>query len=314
MGEMWGVLAAVLSSGLGGTSIGATRYLVDAIDPLAIGSFRFGIGFLFLLPLALAKGGAWPARREWATVAGLGVLYFTLFPILFNASLIFTTAARGALALSTLPLLTMLVGAALGSEALTARKSLGVLIAMGGVALALLSGLSTAPKGAWRGDLLMVAASLCMALYSIWSRPLIRRSGPIPFTTMAMGVGALVLILISLGRGSFAPVASFALPQWGAAIYLGAFGAALTFYLWAFALERTTPTRVAISVTVNPITASIVGALLLHEPLSWKLAAGIVTVFVGIAIATTTARPAIRLAPRQAEPDIAEAASKRAGP
>ncbi len=301
MGELWGVLAAVLSSGIGGTSIGATRYLVGAIDPLAIGAFRFGIGFLLLLPLALAngdiRGGAWPARREWPAIAGLGVLYFTLFPILFNASLIFTTAARGALALSMLPLLTMLVGAVLGSEALTARKSLGVLIAMGGVALVLLSGLATAPAGAWRGDLLMIAASLCMALYSIWSRPVIRRSGPIPFTAMAMGVGALVLILISLIRGSFAPVASFGLPQWGAAVYLGAFGAALTFYLWAFALERTTPTRVAISVTVNPVTASIVGAALLGEPLSWNLAAGIVAVFAGIAIATTTARRPMLLAP-----------------
>jgi drug/metabolite transporter (DMT)-like permease len=290
MTEIWAVLAAALSSGIGGTSIGATRYLVHAIDPLAIGSFRFGIGFLFLLPLASLQGGVWPSRPDWAGVAGLGVLYFALFPILFNASLIFTTAARGALALSTLPLLTMLVGAALGSEALTARKTVGVLIAMGGVAVALLSGLATAPAGAWRGDLLMVAASLCMALYSIWSKPFIGRSGAVPFTAMAMGVGAVCLILISLGRGSFTPVAAFGPAQWGAAFYLGAFGAALTFYLWAFALERTTPTRVAISVTVNPITASLVGALLLDEPLSWNLLAGIAAVFAGIWIATTAGR------------------------
>ena len=87
-----------------------------------------------------------------------------------------------------------------------------------------------------------------MAFYSIWSKPFIARSGPISFTTMAMGVGAACLILISCWRGSFAPVADFGLPQWLAAIYLGAFGSALTFYLWAFALARTTPTRVAISV------------------------------------------------------------------
>src|SRR5256714_2148526 len=262
MGEGWGVLAAVLSSGLGGTSIGATRYLVNAIDPLAIGSFRFGIGFLLLLPVALLQGGVeWP-RQDWPGVAGLGVLYFALFPILFNASLIFTTAARGALALSTLPLLTMVVGAALGSEALTARKSLGVVIATLGVAIALLSGLASAPLGAWRGDLLMVGAALCMAIYSIWSKPFIARSGPIPFTTMSMGVGAACLIVISCCRGSFTPVAAFGTPQWLAATYLGAFGSALTFYLWAFALARTTPTRVAISVTVNPITASLVGAVL----------------------------------------------------
>jgi len=296
MGESFGVLAAALSSGIGGTSIGATRYLVNAIDPLAIGAFRFGIGFLFLLPLAWWTGGGWPQRRDWLGTAGLGVLYFAVFPILFNASLIFTTAARGSLALSTLPLLTMLVGAAFGSEALTVRKSLGALIAMGGVALALLSELSSAPAGAWRGDVLMVAAALCMALYSIWSKPFIRRSGPIPFTAMAMGVGALCLILVSLWRGSFAPVAAFGMPQWGAAVYLGAFGAALTFYLWAFALERATPTRVAISVTVNPITASLVGAWLLDEPLSWSLIAGVVTVFAGIWIATTTGRRHVQAA------------------
>jgi drug/metabolite transporter (DMT)-like permease len=290
MGESWGVLAAVMSSGLGGTSIGATRYLVSAIDPLAIGSFRFGIGFALLLPVALLQGARWPARRDWPAVAGLGVLYFGLFPILFNAALIFTTAARGALALSTLPLLTMVVGAALGSEALTARKSLGVLTAMLGVAIALLSGLTSAPPGAWRGDLLMVGAALCMALYSIWSKPFIANSGPIAFTTMAMGVGAACLILISCWRGSFAPVAAFGIQQWLAAVYLGAFGSALTFYLWAFALARTTPTRVAISVSVNPVTASLVGAILLHEPLSWNLVGGIVTVFAGIWIATTTGR------------------------
>ena len=290
MNEAWGVLAAVLSSGLGGTSVAATRYLVNAIDPLAIGSFRFGIGFLLLLPAALLQGGRWPLRSDWTGVAGLGVLYFALFPILFNASLIFTTAARGALALSTLPLLTMVVGALLGSEALTVRKSIGVVTATIGVALALLSGLASAPPGAWRGDLLMVAAALCMALYSIWSKPFIARSGPIPFTTVSMGVGALCLVLISYWRGSFAPVAAFEAPQWLAAVYLGAFGSALTFYLWAFALERTTPTRVAISVTVNPITASLVGAALLDEPLRWNLVGGIVTVFAGIWIATTAGR------------------------
>jgi drug/metabolite transporter (DMT)-like permease len=161
---------------------------------------------------------------------------------------------------------------------------------MFGVAIALLSGLTSAPPGAWRGDLLMVGAALCMALYSIWSKPFIARSGPIPFTTMAMGVGAACLILISCWCGSFAPVAAFGMPQWLAAVYLGAFGSALTFYLWAFALARTTPTRVAISVTVTPVTASLVGAVLLNEPLRWNLVGGIVTVFAGIWIATTAGR------------------------
>ena len=295
MGEVWGVLAAALSSGLGGTSIGATRFIRHAIDPLAIGAFRFGLGFIFLLPIALMQGGKWPARNDWAGVAGLGLLFFGLFPILFNASLIFTTAARGALALSTLPLLTMVVAAALGVEPLTMRKTAGVLLATTGVAVALLSSLASAPSGAWRGDALMVCAAFCMALYSAWSKPFIARSGPIPFTTMGMSAGALFLITVSAIRGSFEPVAAFGPPQWMAVIYLGLFGSALTFYLWAFALSRTTPTRVAISVTVNPITAALVGAVLLDEPIRWNLIVGLMAVALGIWIATTVScriRPA----------------------
>ncbi|MGQ3073418.1 MAG: DMT family transporter [Ferrovibrionaceae bacterium] len=298
MGELGGMVAAILSSGLGGTSIGATRYLTLVLDPLAIGSFRFVIGFALLLPIAVLRGGPWPDRSGWPAIAGLGLLFFFLFPILFNAALIFTTAARGALALSTLPLLTMAAGAVLGTEALTGRKLLGVGIAMGGVALALLSGLAAAPEGAWRGDLLMVLAAFCMALYGVWSKPFIRRAGPIPFTVLAMGAGAPCLTLVALVRGSFAPVAHFAPPQWLAAAYLGAFGGALTFYLWALALERTTPTRVAVSVTVNPISAALTGALLLGEPLHWHLAVGIFAVFGGIVIAMLDPRSPPPSAPR----------------
>jgi drug/metabolite transporter (DMT)-like permease len=206
--------------------------------------------------------------------------------VLFNAALAATTAARGALALSTLPLLTMAAGAAFGVEALTRRKSLGVLLATLGVALALVGGLGTAPNGAWRGDLLMVAAACCMALYNIGSRPVIRRSGALPFTVAAMGVGALVLAAIAGASRGFDAVPGFGPAQWLALLYLGVAGGALAFFLWAFALARTTPTRVAVSVTVNPVTASLFGVLLLGEPVGWNLVAGIAAVLAGIVIAT----------------------------
>ncbi len=287
MGEAWGVLAAMLSSALGGTAVAATRFVVGACDPLTLGALRFGIGFIFLMPIVLLRGDQWPPKQDWPWVAGLGLLFFGIFPVLFNASLLFTTSARGALALSTLPLLTLVAGAVLGVETLTIRKTTGVLVAMSGVATALLSDLAAAPARAWRGDLLMVGAATCMALYNVWSRPFIRRSGPLPFTTTGMAAGALLLVVISLGRGGFVPVLAFGPSQWIAAAWLGIFGSALTFFLWAFALGRTTPTRVAISVTVNPITASLVAATLLAEPIRWNLAVGLVTVFAGIWIATT---------------------------
>ena len=52
------------------------------------------------------------------------------------------------------------------------------------------------------------------------------------------------------------------------------------------ALERTTPTRVANTITVNPISASIVAAILIGEPIGLNLVVGIAAVLAGIWIAT----------------------------
>ena len=57
-----------------------------------------------------------------------------MFFVLYNIAMAYTTAARASLALATLPLQTMVVGALLGVERLTLRKSLGVCIAVLGVA------------------------------------------------------------------------------------------------------------------------------------------------------------------------------------
>jgi drug/metabolite transporter (DMT)-like permease len=198
----------------------------------------------------------------------------------------YTTAARGSLALSMLPLTTMLVAAILGREALTKRKTIGVLIAVGGVALALSAGLQNAPPDAWRGDLVMAAATLCMALYNVWSRPLMQRSSMMGFLATGMGAGALLSTVIAWTSGGFEHVAAtFGTAQWVAIAVLGLFGGAAAFYLWVFALERTTPTRVANTMTVNPIAASLVAAAIIGEPIGVELALGIGAVGAGIWIA-----------------------------
>jgi drug/metabolite transporter (DMT)-like permease len=213
-----------------------------------------------------------------------------LFFVFYNVAVSFTTAARASLALSTLPLQTMLIGALLGIEPLTMRKSIGVGVAVIGVIAALAAGLSAAPAGAWRGELIMTGAVLCMAFYNVWSRPFIRRSSALAFLAVGMGAGAAALVLIASLTGRIASLASFGPPQWIAGIYLGVGGGALAFMLWVWALERATPTRVATTMTVNPIAAGLLAAQLVGEPITLNLVIGLVAVFAGIWIATTEAR------------------------
>jgi drug/metabolite transporter (DMT)-like permease len=223
-------------------------------------------------------------------VALLGILFFFAFSVLFNLAYSYTTAARGALTLSTMPLTTMLVGAALGIERISPRKTLGVLIAIAGVFLALILGLSAAPAGAWRGELVMLAATFCMSLYNVWARPFIARSDPLAFLTAGMGAAAACLLVWAIAIHGFDAVAQFGAPQWIAIGYLGVVGSAGAFILWVFALGRTSPTKTAVTITVNPVFASIVGALAIGEGIGVNLIAGLIAVGAGIWIATTGAQ------------------------
>jgi drug/metabolite transporter (DMT)-like permease len=230
MGEWIGVLIAIVSSALGGTAAAVTRYLVADADPLTLAILRWGIGFACVLPVALVLRVQWPRARDWPAVALLGICFFGLFFIFYNIAVAYTTAARASLALSTLPLQTMVVGALLRAEALTARKTTGVAIAILGVLAALATGLSAAPPGAWRGELIMTAAVVCMAFYNVLSRPLMQRSSALGFLAVGMGFGAAVLVLAGLAGNRISTLASFAAPQWIAGVYLGVAGGALAFH------------------------------------------------------------------------------------
>jgi drug/metabolite transporter (DMT)-like permease len=283
-------LIAVVSSSLGGTAAAVTRYLVGVADPVTIASLRWGIGFLCVLPAAILLEARWPRRADWPSVALLGLAFFGLFFVLYNAAIGYTTAARASLALSTLPLQTMLVGAVLGIEALTLRKSAGVGLAVLGVAAALATGVADAPEGAWRGELIMAGAVLCMAFYNVWSRPFIARSSPLGFLAVGMGAGAAALVLIVVVTRRLSVLGAFGAAQWSAALYLGIAGGAFAFILWVLALERASPTRVANTMTVNPVAAALLASGLVGERITLNLMAGLVAVFAGIWIATTETR------------------------
>jgi drug/metabolite transporter (DMT)-like permease len=307
LSERFGVAMAIVSSCLGGTAAAVTRYLIASADPLTLAILRWAIGFACVLPAAVILRVRWPNRSDWPGVALLGVGFFGLFFIFYNLAVGYTTAARASLALATLPLQTMLAGALLGVEPLTARKSVGVGIALIGVFAALASGLAAAPPGAWRGEAIMTGAVLCMAFYNVWSRPFIERSSALGFLAVGMGCGAAALVVLGALTGRFSVMSGFGRAQWLAGVYLGVGGGALAFILWVLALQRTTPTRVATTMTVNPIAASLLATQLVDEPITPNLIVGMAAVFLGMWVATTERRSRdARSASSRAAPAIAQ--------
>jgi drug/metabolite transporter (DMT)-like permease len=278
-----GAGAACLSSCIGGASVVATRGVVGMLDPATLAALRFGIGALCLTLLVTVLGRRWPTRRDMLPILGLGMFFFAAFPFLFNLSLFHTTAARGSLVLSTLPFLTLLVAAALRSEQITPVKLAGVVAALVGVLVALGEGVAKDPS-LRTGDLLMIATALCGAFYNVLSRPYLARWPALTYTTAGMIAGAAASLLWALAAGAPERIFDLRVWAWSAVAFLGIAGAALTFFLWSYALEHTTATIVATTVTLNPVVAILLGHALLGEPLPGRLALGLLAIVAGLAL------------------------------
>src|SRR5947207_4488 len=137
MNELLGLGAALLGSFLGGTVSAGTRYTVGAVDPLVVVTLRYGIGALFLFPFAARSLRKLQSRSDTMAVAALGGAFFALYPYLFTLAFAYTTAARGALVLSTMPLMTMSFAVVLRQEPFSSRRLTGIIFAFAGLAYAL---------------------------------------------------------------------------------------------------------------------------------------------------------------------------------
>ena len=105
-------------------------------------------------------------------------------------------------------------------------------------------------------------------------------------TGKSAGTGAAALLLAGMLIGRRAVLGGFSAKAWAAGLYLGVAGGALAFILWVLALEKATPTRGANTMTVNPLAAALLAAVLVSEPITLNLVLGLIAVIAGIWIAT----------------------------
>ncbi len=274
-------VAAVLATFSAGTTLGAIRFVGPESDAFTITFLRIAIGAAILLPLALVFARGWPRGRDLFVLAGFGVAMFGVSQWLVSASLIHTSAARGGILASTVPFMTLALAAALGAERLTWLKGFGVAVATFGVALALWRDASAVPGG-WVGDLYMLAASAVLSVYNVVSRDIIRRYPPLIFVVCNMIPGAVVLFVVGLLVGAPVTELEFSGNGWLAIAYIGIAGSAGTYFLWLWALRNTTPTRVAVALTMNPVGAIAAAVIVLGEPITPGVWAGLACVVAGI--------------------------------
>jgi drug/metabolite transporter (DMT)-like permease len=267
-----------------GAAIVATRFVVDATGPASLALLRYGIGVCCLaLPVALSRQGLRFDRRDLLPIALLGIGQFGLLIALLNYGLRYIPSGRAALIFASFPMLTLLLAAALGRERLTAAKTLGVLLTLAGVALALgeKAALPAGTANAWIGELAVFASALCGAVCSVLYRPYLQKYPTLSVSALAMLAAVGFLALLAAAEGFFAAVPHFTASGWAAILFIGV-SSGVGYCLWLWALKHAAPTRVTVFLALSPLTAALLGAVLLGEPVGLPTWLGLGAVALGL--------------------------------
>jgi drug/metabolite transporter (DMT)-like permease len=278
------LLAAAATGVQVGASLVATRFVAAAVGPATLALFRYAIGFACLAPCAWLWAPTRFARRDILPIALLGIGQFGILIALLNFGVRTVPSGRAALIFAVMPLLSMLLAAALGQETLSWRRASGVVLSIAGVALALRD--RAAGSGDWPGQVAVAASALTGAVCSVFYRPYLRRYPAVAVSAVAML--ASVIFLAALAGGTEQLLAALPRPGWGGWLAVAGIGvgSGAGYFLWLFALRHAPATEVTVFLALSPLTALGLGWAWLGEPIMPSALAGVAAVASGLWLAT----------------------------
>ena len=251
-----------------------------------------GAAVAFMLLLGVGRRLTVPRRGDLARLALYSLLGVVLNQFLYLKGLSLSTAVNAALLNATIPVFTLLVGALLGRERLTARVSLGTLVAAAGVVY-LIDPLRASLGGdTMFGNMLLVANTFCYGAYLAVSQRVFRRYGALTAMTWLFAIGSLAAVPFGgyhLAQTDFSAVSA---GVWLVVVYTVLVQTVGAYYLNAWALERVTPSTVAVYIYLQPLFAFALAPLVLGagEMPGVRHAVATALIFAGVAVVTLGGR------------------------
>jgi drug/metabolite transporter (DMT)-like permease len=274
------------------------------LSPLAFNALRFPLASAALWLLLKRSGSVLlPARSDYARVIGLGLLGNLIYQQFFIFGLNQTRAGIASLLLAGTPLITALLSSALGHERLRPRVWIGVGCTLAGIAMVVGFGARAAAtaqsRGTLLGVLLMLGASVSWAFYTVGSRSLIERYGPVPVTAWTLWIGTVGVTLAGLPALQATALTTLGAGTWLAVVYAGVLSIGAAYLIWYNGVRELGNTRTATYSNLVPAIALLVAWLWLGESPSLGELAGAAIIIGGVTLAQSPS--AYRVSERAAQ-------------
>jgi drug/metabolite transporter (DMT)-like permease len=272
----WGMNFAFVKYILGHLGVGAFMFLRFSVLPL------LGFGLLAIV-FRGRLGRSWPRRSDlprFVLCALVGHMVH-ISAVMYGMNL--STAFSSSLVLTSQPLFTLGILAMIGAERLRPRQIAGTLLAFAGIVLFLADKFAGGLSRAGAGDLTLLIAGVAFSAYTVLSRQLAQRYGPLIVLSYTLLFSAPPMLL-----GTFPAFIETDFSNLGPAVWAGLFWALvvssfLGWLAWTWVNTVRGVARSAPFMYLMPPIAGVMAWLTLGESFTWLKIAGAAVTMAGVA-------------------------------
>jgi drug/metabolite transporter (DMT)-like permease len=278
-------LMLIVLSFVWGFNFTIVKTALEYYSPLSFNALRFSLASLLLLGFLWLRERNLRVRREdLKRFVLLALIGNTLYQILFIHGIFRTTAGNSSLILATTPIFVSLFSSVFGVEKVERRVWQSVFISFLGIFLIVLgSGNPLTLTGqSLLGDFLILAGTLCWSVYTVLSKPLLKRYTPLKLVTLTIVMGTPPLVLVS---APFIKVQNWnviPLDGWLSLAYSACLAIALGYAIWYTGISRIGSARTSLYEYLVTVIAVATAWVFLSESMSLIQILGAVLVFIGL--------------------------------
>jgi len=256
------------------------------LPPLTFAGIRFVLASLILVAMILVRGVRWPrTRHDWLLIAIVGFLQFTL-----NYGLVFwgeqhISSGLAAVLQSTFPAFGLIIAHVyLPYERMTRAKVVGVLLGVLGIVVIFSDQLHIAGHLALFGSVALVAS----AFFGSYSNVLVKAYGtkidPQVLAAGQMICGFPPLLIVGIATEGNPFHFHWTMRALISLAYLVVVGSVIAFGLYYWLVRHMEVTKTMLIALVTPVVAVVLGMIVLHERLNWRLFAGGACIICGLSM------------------------------
>ncbi len=282
----WSYMKALAAAMIWGASFVATKAALREVSPFTVLALRFGMGVIVLsFAVWRLKVFRSVTRRELLWLALLGAIGILIHQTLLVNGLTVTTATSVAWLVTLTPVFTAILAWLFLRETFGAFKIIGLVIAFVGAFAVITQGvlsMDVLRLPSTTGDFLALASSLNWAIFSVASKPMLRRMHPTLMILIVMAFGWLMVLPIFVGTQGLSEISRLSLTGWTAIGFLGLFASGLAYIFWYDALARLDASQTVAFLYVEPFVTLVVAAIVLGEALTPVAFVGGLTILLGV--------------------------------